>query len=100
MIQGYVDADYQCIISLQIRTANGQFAQIEAAMDTGFSGYLTLPPSQVAAFGLAFKQKETYELGDHREVEFDIYLNAKWLFLRRKAAHLWGCGCCAVIILG
>ena|ERR1051326_2881126 len=74
MIRGEVDANDQALVPLQIRTPDGSLEDIEAVLDTGFTGYLTLPPAFVAALQLPFQQRQTFTLGDDSDVEFDIYL--------------------------
>jgi clan AA aspartic protease len=51
----------------------GQSSEIEAMIDTGFSGYLTLPASVIAQLALTYDRSEKYELGDNSEREFEIY---------------------------
>ena len=43
MIQGVVNATYEPIVTLTAQRPSGQGAEIEAVIDTGFTGYLTLP---------------------------------------------------------
>jgi predicted aspartyl protease len=43
-------------------------------MDTGFSGYLTLPRHVIDTLGLGFLTSRVYKLGDNSEVNFDVYL--------------------------
>ncbi len=74
MIRGQVDADKQAVLPLQIQASNGQVEDLDVVIDTGFSGYLTLPPARIAALKLPFQQIQTYTLGDSSEVEFDVYL--------------------------
>jgi clan AA aspartic protease len=47
---------------------------MDIVVDTGFTGYLTLPPSQIIALQLPFQQRQTYTLGDGTDVQFDVYL--------------------------
>lgn len=74
MIRGEVNAAYEAVIPVTLRAANGQDRNFEAVIDTGFSGYLTLNPVDIAALQLPFQQRQTFLLGDNRQVEFDIYL--------------------------
>ena len=74
MIQGQINADNEAVIPLRIRSANGQEIDFDAVIDTGFSGYVTLPPATIATLQLPFQQRQTYVLGDNSQVQFDVYL--------------------------
>lgn len=45
MIVGVITADREAVISFSVRGADEQEQSIEAALDTGFNGYLTLVPA-------------------------------------------------------
>ena len=47
MITGLVTADRQAIITLTVRGPAGQEHEIEAIVDTGFDGWLSLPSSVI-----------------------------------------------------
>jgi predicted aspartyl protease len=44
-VSSVVNVDLEAVISLVVRGIHEQEREIEAVIDTGFSGYLTLPPS-------------------------------------------------------
>jgi clan AA aspartic protease len=73
MIRGHVNARREVIIPVQIHAVLGQTVDIEATVDTGFSGYLTLPPTLIATLQLRYDRTEIYTLGDNSDVVFDIY---------------------------
>jgi len=52
MITGAVTSELEAQIQLAIRGASGREQILDAVIDTGFNGHLTLPPDVVAAFGL------------------------------------------------
>ncbi len=52
MITGVVNTDYEAVISLQVQGPSGQEREVNAVIDTGFNGFLTLPPILVTALGL------------------------------------------------
>ena len=74
MIRGEVKANREAIIPLQVRGQNGQTENIEAALDTGFTGFLTLPPSLVTALQLPSWGSSQFTLGDGNTVVFDVYI--------------------------
>ena len=49
MITGVVNAHREATICLLLQAADGRDQEIEAILDTGFNGSLTLPPSVIAA---------------------------------------------------
>ena len=53
MITGSVNANYEAIIHLSVRGPGGQEREVDAVIDTGFNGFLTLPPALVTALDLA-----------------------------------------------
>ena len=52
MITGVVAAYRQAIIRLTVRGPQEQEQEIQAVIDTGFDGSLTLPPKLIATLGL------------------------------------------------
>ena len=52
MMTGTVNADLEPLLKLTVRDARGQSHDVEVVMDTGFNGFLTLPPALIAALGL------------------------------------------------
>ena len=73
MITGVVTADRQAIIHLTVRGPVGQEHEIEAIIDTGFDGWLSLPSSLVVLLGLVWRRRGRALLADGRESVFDIY---------------------------
>ncbi|MGE3540492.1 MAG: hypothetical protein AB7N91_24010 [Candidatus Tectimicrobiota bacterium] len=57
MITGRVNADAEAIIRLPIRAADGREQEMEAVLDTGFNGSLTLPPAVIATLGLQWRTR-------------------------------------------
>ena len=52
MITGRIDDRGQAKVPLEIRARSGRFHSLEAIVDTGFSGYLTLDPEAVEQLDL------------------------------------------------
>ena len=73
MITGIVTVAREAVISLTVRGPNGQEQEIEAVIDTGFDGSLTLSPALIAALGLPWRRRGRALLADGNESVFDIY---------------------------
>jgi clan AA aspartic protease len=73
MITGVVTASLQAIIPPTVRGPEGQEQEVEAVIETGFDGTLTLPPALIAALGLAWRRRGRALLADGTESLFDIY---------------------------
>jgi clan AA aspartic protease len=72
MMQGYVNQNYEAMLSLVVR--NGEkLKSITAVIDTGFTGFLSLPISVVRELELSWSYRDRATLGDGSEVLFDIY---------------------------
>ena len=73
MIEGVVNAAYEPVVTLVVRGPSGQTSQIEAVIDTGFTGYLTVPTSLAMELGLDFRGTGWAILADGSETTFDVY---------------------------
>ena len=80
MIAGMVNPDREAIICLPVRGPDEREQEIEAVIDTGFNGFLTLPPEVIMALGLAFIGRGRAILANGSEDLFDIY----------EATVVWG----------
>ena len=73
MITGVVNTDNEAIIRLQVQGPSGQEREVHAVIDTGFNGFLTLPPVLVTALGLTRLSRGRAILANGLEDIFDIY---------------------------
>ena len=73
MIQGVVNAAYEAVVSLTLRSAEGRNQEIEAVVDTGYTGFLTLPPTLVNELGLLFAYVGRAFLPNDDQVEFNVH---------------------------
>jgi clan AA aspartic protease len=73
MIIGIVNADFEPIIPLSICGSDGKVYTQEAIVDTGFNGWLSLPPDLIAELNLKWKRRGRAILGDGTECVFDVY---------------------------
>lgn len=73
MITGTVNADYEAVIRLHVQGPTGHAHEVDAIIDTGFNGFLTLPPALVTALGLIRLSRGRALLANGSEELFDIY---------------------------
>ena len=73
MITGTVNADYEAVIRLFVQGPSGTAHEVDAIIDTGFNGFLTLPPALVTTLGLMRRSRGRALLANGREELFDIY---------------------------
>ena len=79
MIQGQVNAAYEAVVTLPLLDPEGRTRDIEAVVDTGFSGFLTLPTGLVDELGLPFAYMGQAILANDAEVDFDVhYVTVLW----------------------
>ena len=73
MISGWVNAYREAVVRLSLNGLRGREQSVEAVIDTGFNGYLTLPPDLIKELGLPFRRNGRAVLGDGSVITFDIY---------------------------
>jgi clan AA aspartic protease len=73
MIAGIVNADFEPIISLAVCGSDGKVYTQDAIIDTGFNGWLSLPPDLIAQLNLRWKRRGRAILGDGSECVFNVY---------------------------
>lgn len=73
MITGVVNERHEATIRIVVHHPNGQEQEVEAILDTGFSGSLTLPLDVITALGLPWRTRGTVTLANGKEDQFDIY---------------------------
>lgn len=64
MLTGYVTSDKEAVIPIEVLGADGRIVQVEAGIDTGYSGFLTLPGRVIEDLDLTFVGPARAELGD------------------------------------
>ncbi len=84
MISGFVNAHREAVVRLLVTGPRGQ-QKIEAVVDTGFDGWLSLPSAVITQLGLPWKRRGRALLADGSESVFDIYEGtALWDRRRRR----------------
>jgi clan AA aspartic protease len=73
MITGVVTASREATIRLRVRGPHGLEQEIDAVIDTGFNGWLSLPSRLITALGLVWLTRGRALLADGSEEEFDVY---------------------------
>ena len=72
-MQGIVDQNCEATIRLVVGNVDSQRQMIDAVIDTGFTGFLTLPSSVLADLNLRAYRREEGILGDGSTCIFDVY---------------------------
>jgi clan AA aspartic protease len=73
MITGTVNADFEAIVTLSVCSSNGIVYTQDAIIDTGFNGWLSMPPDLIAKLNLRWKRRGRAILGDGSECIFNVY---------------------------
>ncbi len=73
MIQGRVNAGFEVMVRLVIRGTSGRAREVEAVIDTGFNGFLSLPPTLATELGLPLIERGQVLLADGSEVWLNVY---------------------------
>ena len=74
MIEGMVNAAYEAALILTVQGQESRAREIEAVIDTGYNGFLTLPPALVGELDLPFVTSGEATLADGSAVSFDIQM--------------------------
>ena len=72
MIAGVV-RDFEAIIPLSVCGSDGKVYAQDAIVDTGFDGWLSLPPNLIAQLNLRWKRRGRAILGDGSDCVFNVY---------------------------
>ncbi|MGI8979618.1 MAG: hypothetical protein ACR2FY_10355 [Pirellulaceae bacterium] len=73
MIHGKVNSGLEPLINIAVHDASGGKQTIEATVDTGFNGYMTLPGSSILSLGLTKSGSTKIILGDGRVESCSVY---------------------------
>ena len=73
MILGNVNTSREAIIQLAVLGENKQKQGIRAIIDTGYTGYLTLPSTVIKNLGLTWYMQQEGILGDGSLCMFNVY---------------------------
>ena len=73
MIEGRINDRYEPIISITVTTPEGASREVEAVIDTGFNGFLSLPAELVEELGLPYLYSSRAFLADDRQVTLQTH---------------------------
>lgn len=73
MMQGRVSQSCEATLSVVIKN-NATTQLVDAVIDTGFSGFLTLPSDVISRLGLSWQGRDIATLGDGTACTFEVYL--------------------------
>ena len=73
MMYGLVNQNCEAMLPVVVKN-NTRTELVDAVVDTGFSGLLTLPSSTITALGLTWKGRDVATLGDGTSCIFEVYI--------------------------
>jgi clan AA aspartic protease len=73
MIIGNVNTKREAIVQLAVLGGNQQRQGIKAVIDTGYTGFLTLPSTIITTLGLTWYMQQEGVLGDGSLCMFNVY---------------------------
>ncbi len=73
MITGFITAAREAVIRMVVRGSSGHEVTVDAVIDTGFTGWLTLSPALIGTLGLPFVGTTRATLSDGSEVSIDVF---------------------------
>ena len=76
MIRGTVNGRLEPIVPLRLCDSVGQFHEVAALIDTGFTHFLTLPPDVIALLGLSPQGQDLFVTSDGRVAAVETFLVA------------------------
>lgn len=74
MITGRVNSALEASMVLTVQDLSGQTQPMDTVIDTGFNGFLTLPPARLASVGAAWLYRGQGILADGSLQVFDVYV--------------------------
>jgi clan AA aspartic protease len=73
MMQGFVNQNCEAMLPIVVGRDNKPRQMVEALIDTGFTGFLSLPLSMIESLELPWIFSDSVTLGDGSEVVFQMY---------------------------
>jgi clan AA aspartic protease len=73
MMQGVVNLRCEATLTVVVGNSNRKLEAFNTVIDTGFSGFLSLPSSIITSLSLPWSASDIVTLGDGSETLFDLY---------------------------
>ena len=73
MIEGRINDRYEPVVTISLTAPRGESREVEAVVDTGFNGFLVLPPELVEELDLPFLHYSRSFLADDREMNLQTH---------------------------
>ena len=73
MLSGQVSPDEQALITVDVHSGIDRRESVDAVIDTGFTGHLTLPADTIGRLGLSPAGRNEFELANGELFEFPVY---------------------------
>jgi predicted aspartyl protease len=73
VITGTVNGHHELVIPVPVRNTAGQFLEVQAILDSGFTGSLTLPSAWISQLQLPWRSRTSAILANGNAEEFDVY---------------------------
>ncbi len=73
MMHGIVNQSCEAILPVVVKN-DTKTQLVDAVIDTGFSGFLTLPSSTITSLDLIWKGRDAATLGDGTSCIFEVYI--------------------------
>ncbi|MBI2805760.1 MAG: clan AA aspartic protease [Planctomycetes bacterium] len=73
MIFGTVTFSLEAMVRIHVEDGNGQTQAVDVKIDTGFTGFLSLPTSLVTAFGLMATTQQYVQVADGTVVSVPVH---------------------------
>jgi clan AA aspartic protease len=73
LIAGTVKTDLEAVVSISVHGPDNSRLEVEATIDTGFNGYLTLPRNVISELGLQSNMRHEVVLGDGSQQFVDVF---------------------------
>ena len=70
---GRVTPRWDAVVEIRLEAADGRAQAVQAAVDTGFTGFLSLPPALMASLGLPMVGLKTVALADGSETSLFVF---------------------------
>ena len=78
MMQRYTNQAYEAVMPIVIKQGD-KLKSVNAVIDTGFTGFLSIPSSMIAELELPCSYRDRATLGDGSETLFDVHdANVIW----------------------